>query len=133
MKILYLAPHLSTGGMPAFLLRRIQEMQEWTQHEIYVAEWTKYSEAYTVLRDQIEKLLDKDHFISLGDLGEDEETHFNNRVKIVEKCYEWGIDIIHIDEIPEGFDSFNPFPAKLQEHLYHTDHPWRIVETCHNI
>ena len=133
MKILYLAPHLSTGGMPAFLLRRIQEMQEWTQHEIYVAEWTKYSEAYTVQRDQIEKLLDKDHFISLGDLGEDEETHFNNRVKIVEKCYEWGIDIIHIDEIPEGFDSFNPFPAKLQEHLYHTDHPWRIVETCHNI
>ena len=56
MKILYLAPHLSTGGMPAFLLRRIQEMQEWTEHEIYVAEWTKYSDAYTVQRDQIEKL-----------------------------------------------------------------------------
>ena len=133
LKILFLAPHLSTGGMPAFLLKRIEMLQKWTNHEIFVAEWTLYSGAYTVQRDKILSIIPEDHFISLGHLGEDEETHFNNRVKIVEKCYEWGIDVIHIDEAPEGFDSFSQFPAKLQEHLYHTDHPWRIVETCHNI
>jgi autotransporter strand-loop-strand O-heptosyltransferase len=133
MKILYLAPHLSTGGMPAFLLRRIQEMQEWTEHEIYVAEWTKYSDAYTVQRDQIEKLLDKDHFVSLGDLAESKEIQIEKKSKLVDLCYEWGIDIIHIDEIPEGFDGFNPFPIELQQELYDAKHPWRIVETCHNI
>jgi autotransporter strand-loop-strand O-heptosyltransferase len=133
MKILYLAPHLSTGGMPAFLLRRIQEMQEWTDHEIYVAEWTKYSDTYTVQRDQIEKLLDKDHFVSLGDLDESPEVQYNQKLKLIDLCYEWGIDIIHIDEIPEGFDGFNPFALELQQELYDTKHPWRIVETCHNI
>lgn len=133
LKILFLAPHLSTGGMPAFLLKRIEMLQKWTNHEIFVAEWTLYSGTYTVQRDKILSIIPEDHFISLGHLGEDEETHFNNRVKVVEKCYEWGIDVIHIDEAPEGFDSFSQFPAKLQEHLYHTDHPWRIVETCHNI
>ena len=133
LKILFLAPHLSTGGMPAFLLRRIQMLQKWTNHEIFVAEWTLYSGVYTVQRDQILKLIPEDHFISLGHLGEDEKTHFDNRVRIVEMCYNWDIDLIHIDEIPEGFDGFSKFPLELQEHLYHEDHPWRIVETCHNI
>lgn len=133
LKILFLAPHLSTGGMPAFLLRRIQMLKKWTNHEIFVAEWSLYADCYVVQRNEILKLIPEDHFISMGNLGEDDETFFNNRARITDKCYEWGIDIIHMDEIPEGFDGFAPFPTQIQEQLYDNKHPWKIVETCHNV
>jgi len=132
MKILYLAPHLSTGGMPAFLLRRIQEMQKWTNHEIFVVEWTNYSDAFTIQRDKIKQIIDKDHYICLGDLSEEYNVHLEKRSKIIDLCYKWNIDIIHIDEIPEEFDSFSLFPHELQKELYDVKHPWRIIETCHN-
>ena len=134
MRILFLAPHLSTGGMPAFLLRRIQELKAYdNSNEIFVAEWTNYSDTFTVQKNKIKELVGESNYICLGQLDEESETHFNNRIKLLDKCYEWSIDIIHIDEIPEGFDSFSPFPLELQKHLYDSNHPWRIVETCHNI
>lgn len=133
LKILFLAPHLSTGGMPAFLLRRIQMLKKWTNHEIFVAEWTLYSGAYTVQRNQILDIIPADHFISLGFLGEDAETHLRGRLRIVNICHQWGIDIVHIDEIPEGFDGFSIFPIEVQRELYSEDKPWRVVETCHNV
>jgi len=132
-KILFLAPHLSTGGMPAFLLRRIQMLQKWTKHEIFVAEWTLYSGVYTVQRDQVLKLIPEDHFVTLGQLGEEIDIHTKNRMKVVDYCYENDIDLIHIDEVPEGFDGFSTFPSEIQQELYDVKHPWRIVETCHNI
>ena len=36
MKILFLAPHLSTGGMPQFLLKRLQGLRNHTNNEYYV-------------------------------------------------------------------------------------------------
>lgn len=133
LKILFLAPHLSTGGMPAFLLRRIQMMKKWTNHEIFVVEWSMYADCYVVQRNEILKLIPEDHFMSMGGLGESDETFFEKRAKIVDLCYEWGIDIIHLDEIPEGFDGFSPFPIEIQKALYAPIRPWKIVETCHNV
>ena len=40
-------------------------------------------------------------------------------------------DIIHIDECPESFDSFNKMQPELHDWLY--AQKWSIVETCHNI
>lgn len=133
LKILFLAPHLSTGGMPAFLLRRIQMLKKWTNHEIFVAEWTLYSGIYTVQRNEILKLIPQENFINLGYLGETTEMHKANRRRIIDYCLEKQIDIIHIDEIPEGFDDFSIFPIEIQRELYGDDKPWRIVETCHNV
>ena len=67
MKVLFLAPHLSTGGMPAFLLKRIEALLGYTNIEVFVAEWKCYSMSYVVQRQQIQDLVG-DNFISfLGD------------------------------------------------------------------
>ena len=125
MKILFLAPHLSTGGMPSFLLKRIQALQQYSNFEIHVIEWKCYSMEYVVQRKQIQKLLGKNFISFFGDK--------NAQQGIIDYCYEKEIDIIHIEEIPEGFDNGNPFDLKLQEKLYSKTHPWKIIETCHNI
>jgi hypothetical protein len=125
MKVLFIAPHLSTGGMPAFLLKRIQALQSYTNFEIYVVEWKYYSADYIVQRKQIQELVGSNFYSFLGDE--------NAQKGIIDLCYEKEIDIIHIEEIPEGFDNGNPFNSELQKDLYDNKHPWKTVETCHNI
>lgn len=125
MKVLFLAPHLSTGGMPAFLLKRIEALLGYTDVEVFVIEWKSYSNTYIVQRSQIQNLLGN-NFIPYWGKIEKQKT-------IVDFCYQKQIDIIHIEEIPEGFDSHNPFNIELQKELYDKKHPWKIVETCHNI
>jgi len=52
-KICFLASHLSTGGMPAFLLKRIQTILKYTNSEIFVVEWCDYSPTFIVQKQQI--------------------------------------------------------------------------------
>ena len=133
MKVLFLVPHLSTGGMPAFLLKRIQALQKYTDVEIFVFEWMQYATAYVVQREQIIKLIDKDHFYSCGGIWEDRNKIQSNQKTIVEFCIKNKIDIIHLDESPEGFDHFNEFNEEIQNSLYDPSHPWRIIETPHGM
>ena len=125
MKVLFIAPHLSTGGMPAFLLKRIQALQTYSDVEIYVIEWKCYSPQFIVQRNQIQNLIGENFYHFDGDLSKQNS--------IVDFCYENQIDIIHIEEIPEGFDGHNPFNLETQKSLYNPSHPWKIIETCHNI
>jgi glycosyltransferase involved in cell wall biosynthesis len=125
MKVLFIAPHLSTGGMPAFLLKRIEAIQQHTNWEVYVVEWKCYSNDYVVQRKQIQKLLGENFYSFLG--------NENAQKGIIDFCYKKDINIIHIEEIPEGFDPGNSFDSELQKELYNKKHPWKVVETCHNI
>lgn len=125
MKVLFIAPHLSTGGMPAFLLKRIQALQQYTDYEIHVIEWKFYSPQYIVQREQIQKLVGKNFHAYFGEI--------NKQKDVINYCYKNKIDIIHIEEIPEGFDTGNIFDLELQKDLYDKKHPWKVVETCHNI
>ena len=111
--------------MPAFLLKRIEALLGFTDIEVFVIEWKCYSDAYTVQRNQIQNLLGN-NFISFFGGIEKQKT-------IVDFCYQKQIDIVHIEEIPEGFDPFNKFDFEIQKQLYDKKHPWKIVETCHNI
>lgn len=111
--------------MPAFLLKRIQALQSYTDFEIYVIEWRCYSMDYVVQRKQIQKLVGENFYSFLGDA--------NAQKGIIDLCYEKNIDIIHIEEIPEGFDGGNPFDPELQKELYDNKHPWKVVETAHGM
>ena len=62
MRVLFLVPHLSTGGMPQFLLKRIQALQKYTDIEVFVFEFSQTATWYTVQRNQIIKALPKDNF-----------------------------------------------------------------------
>jgi len=114
LKILFVAPHLSTGGMPAFLLKRIQALQTLPNVSIQVVEYQCYSKDYVVQRDEIIKLT------GLYTLNED-------KMRIFKAVEEFKPDIIHIDEMSERLD------PKMVRRLYSPDRKYRIVETCHDV
>ena len=103
IKLLYLTPHLSTGGMPQFVLKRIQKLQKFKdQIEIFLVEYSQFSNTYVVQRDEILKLLDKNHFFSMGDT-----TDTQKKYELMDIIKNNKIDIIHSEEMLEGFESFN--------------------------
>jgi len=127
-KLLFLAPHLSTGGMPQFILKRIEALNKGSEYEIHLVEYAQYSNIYNVQRDQIIELLG-DKFHSLGFLN---SLDISERgYKLMEVVQEINPDIIHIDECPESFDNFNKLDDIARDWLY--DKRWKVVETCHNI
>ena len=52
--------------MPAFLLKRIQALQQYSNFEIYVIEWKCYSMDYVVQRKQIQELVGENFYSFLG-------------------------------------------------------------------
>jgi autotransporter strand-loop-strand O-heptosyltransferase len=118
LKILFLAPHLSTGGMPSVLLKRIEALQEFDS-EIIVVEYSNYSDEYVVQKNEIKKLATK-----VYTLGE-------NKMELIDIIKRHNIHLVHIEEMVE--DGVNNFPIELVNELYDNDRTWKIVETCHNV
>lgn len=129
IKLLYITPHLSTGGMPQFVLKRIQLLQNFKdQIEIFLVEYSQFSNTYVVQRNQIIDLLGVGHFFSLGST-----TEVDRKYGLIDIIKNNNIDIIHSEEMLDGFESFNKIPIDLLNRIYSNDRTWRIVETCHNI
>jgi len=118
MKILFLAPHLSTGGMPAFLLKRIEALKFYTNCEIIVIEYQCLSYDYTVQRNKIIQLIGIMNFHMLK---------WENKCDIFTFIDHFAPDIIHIDEMSERL---NP---EMVKKLYNPDRKYRIIETCHDV
>ena len=121
LKILFIAPHLSTGGMPAFLLKRIELLKSLNYLELFVVEFKDYSPDYVVQKNKIKELIGNNFYT----LGEDKSV-------LLDIIINNNIDVVHIDEIPEKFDHFNKFPEEVLGKLYDDNRKWRIVETCHS-
>jgi autotransporter strand-loop-strand O-heptosyltransferase len=129
IKLLYITPHLSTGGMPQFVLKRIQSLRKFKDEiEVFLVEYSQFSSTYVVQRNEIIKLLGEDHFFTLG--GTDE---VNRKYELIDIIKNNNIDIVHSEEMLDGFESFNKIPVDLLNQIYSNDRTWRIVETCHNI
>lgn len=116
--ILYLAPHLSTGGMPAFLLKRVQTLVD-TNINIIVVEYANWSDEYVVQKNQIKQLVDC--FYTLGE----------NKMELLDIIREQNVNVVHIDEMVE--DSVTNFDRNMLNALYDNNRKWNIIETCHNI
>ena len=127
-KIVYFAPHLSTGGMPQFVLKRVEAMLSIDEFDVYVVEFNKFSSEYVVQRNQIIQLLD-DNFKEIGHLGALSPHDRHEKAKSI--LLDINPDIVHIDECPESFDSFNKMLPDFQKWMY--AQKWKIVETCHNV
>jgi len=125
IRVLFLAPHLSTGGMPSFLLKRIESLLEYYKDktELFVVEYSNHSDHYVVQRNRIKELIPPTHYWTLG---QDK----NELKKIIEENY---FDVIHLDEMIEAFDAHNKLSNELMNFIYKNDRTWRVVETCHNV
>ena len=113
-KLLFLAPHLSTGGMPSFLLKRIQLLNDF--FDIYVVEYECLSDIYVLHRNQIKELVGNKFY-----------TLDTNKLELINIINKHKIDIVHIEHEAEGFD------MNMISLLYNNDRKYKIVETCHNI
>ena len=113
IKLCYIPSHLSCGGMPQFLLKRIQTLLDYTDtFEIFVIEYHDYGKHFPTQRNQIIELL--------GD-------HFYSSDKVLDILDKIKPDIIHLDEMPELMGN-----DELFKKIYSNDRKWYIVETCHN-
>jgi hypothetical protein len=116
-KVLYITPHLSTGGLPQYLLYKIGKLKE--SIEAYVIEYEQITgNVFVVQRDKIRDLIGKDALFSLN-------AEKNEILSILEKVKP---DIIHFEEIPETFVS-----EEILQNIYVTKREqWNIVETTHD-
>lgn len=115
MKIIYITPHLSTGGLPQYLLKKIQSLAD---QQIWCVEYNFVSDKYTVQRNQISDLL-KDKFISLGN---------SPKEKLLDLIKEVKPDLIHFEEFPETFVGY-----EILNQIYKKDRNYLIFETSHGI
>jgi hypothetical protein len=90
LKILFLAPHLSTGGMPSFLLKQIELLKD--EFDISVVEYQFYTADFVVQRNAIQSL------VKLYTLGE-------NKLELLDIIKEVSPDVIHIHDPSERFDN----------------------------
>jgi autotransporter strand-loop-strand O-heptosyltransferase len=116
MRILFLAPHLSTGGCPQFILGRLGSMKNHTDNEYYVVEYQCHGLDYVVQRNDIKNLI-----------GSNFTTLYENKMILFDVIDYFQPDIIHIDEMSERLD------REMVKKLYNPDRKYRIVETCHDI
>lgn len=116
LKVMFVVPHLSTGGMPQFLLRRIEEIKD--ECKVYCVEHEQIATWYVVQRDKIVSLLG-DRFYSLT--GEPKE-------KLLELIDTIKPDVVHFEEFPETFVSKSILPQ-----IYRKSRNYLIMESYHGL
>jgi len=115
MTIFFIAPHLSTGGMPQYLYKQIEALYK--EHTVYCLEWDDVTGGNLVVqRNRIKNLLGS-RLITL-----DQDKH--HLFKLIE---EYNPDIIHLQEIPEMF-----MPVDVADKFYSINRKYKIVETSHD-
>lgn len=112
-KIMYITPHLSTGGAPQYLLKKIQLLNE--LFDLYVIEYNDYG-IYRVQKDKIIEII-----------GNKLHTLPDNKFRILNHIREIEPDIIHFEEMPEFFMNDD-----VSKSIYTTDRPYKIYETSHD-
>lgn len=114
-KIIFIAPHLSTGGMPQYLVKQIESIM-W-DYEVHVVEWADVTGGiYVVQRNRIIELLGN-RFYTLGEKKE-------NIFEIIDEIRPTAI---HFHEIPETF-----IGKGLLDVIYREERDYSIVVTTHS-
>ena len=113
MKIVYVAPHLSTGGCPQYLLKKIQVLHK--EHDVYCIEYSNHG-GFTVQRNQIREILGNKFF----DLSEDKS-------KMMDIIHNIAPEVVHLEEMPEYF-----MDNEIALKLYSKSRKYKIVETSHD-
>ena len=113
MKIVYISPHLSTGGCPQFLLKKIQMLHK--DHEVHCIEYNDHG-CFTVQKNQIKEILG-DRLYRVNDRKEE-------LLEIIGKVQP---DVVHLEEMPEYF-----MDKSIAMKLYAKDRKYKLIETSHD-
>ena len=111
-KLLYVAPHLSTGGQPQYLLRQVEHFHKEFQIEVVEIN-NSGGDVFAVQKNKIKAL------VPVHTLGDDKS-------KIIDVIETFKPDIIHFEEIPQ----FDLAPYILDA-IFRKDRPYFILATTH--
>ena len=115
-KLLFIAPHLSTGGLPQYLTKKIELLKD--EFDIHLVEWVDCTGGILVVtRNKVTQLVDPKKFYTLDD----------NKQQLIDIINDIQPDIIHLEEIPEFFMDDN-----IAQQIYTQDRNYKIVETSHD-
>ncbi len=127
-KILFLAPHLSTGGSPAYLLWLINKRKS-QGYDVKVVEYCYYGD-YVVHRNCIIDLVGEQNFLSFGHLRQSDEQYDEKSQKLIDFIKDYNPDEIHLNELAEIF-SLKKLTDDIKNFLYDENRSFKILETCH--
>lgn len=125
---LFLAPHLSTGGSPAYLKWLIEENIK-NNIKPVVIEYCNYG-SYEVQKKQIIDLIGKDNFYTFGNHWDSDLEYNLKSPELIKLIDSINPSIIHLNEISEAF-SLKNITQSLFDYLYSKDRSFKIVETSH--
>jgi FkbM family methyltransferase len=117
-KVMLLVPHLSTGGMPQYVLWLIEKLVK--ENDVYVIEFCNLAPSYNIQKNRIRDIIG-DKLITL--LGDDIE-RCASLFQLIDKI-EPGV--IYLQEVPELF-----LPDIITDKLYSDNKNYKIIETSHN-
>jgi len=115
-KLLCIVPHLSTGGCPQFLVKKIELLR--SNYDIHVIEWVNHTGGKLVVqRNRILDLVISSNFYSIDEDG-------NKLLEIIDRVKP---ELIHFEELPETF-----IAGEILEKIYKKDRSYKIIETTHD-
>lgn len=113
MKIVYVTPHLSTGGMPEYLRKKVELLKD--EHDVWVIE-LKTEWAYRIIRDKIESLIGN-RLIAVNN-------NFEEMFDIIQQIQP---DILHFEELSDYH-----IPSSILDKIYVPERKYKIFETFHD-
>ena len=115
-KLLFIAPHLSTGGLPQYLTKKIELLKD--EFDIYIIEWADVTGGKLVVtKNKILDLIPSKKFYTL----------YEDKSKLFTIIRKINPDIIHLEEIPEYF-----MDDDIAQKLYNVNRNYFLVETSHD-
>jgi autotransporter strand-loop-strand O-heptosyltransferase len=114
-KILIITPHLSTGGQPQYLFKKLQTFQGSAQY--CVIEWDDITGGVLVVQKNKIKNLLGENLITLG----------ADKNKVFDYIQQIGPDVIHFEELPETFIADN-----ILDRIYENSRTYKITCTTHS-
>jgi autotransporter strand-loop-strand O-heptosyltransferase len=118
-KLLVIAPHLSTGGLPQYLYVKISKLVD--TYNIYVCMWSDIAPIYNVQLNKIKSIIPRDNFIYWPQGTPDDN---KNLIEVLHTIQPY---IVHIEEYAESF-----LPNNILKQLYSSNRQYKIIETTHD-
>jgi FkbM family methyltransferase len=114
-KILFIAPHLSTGGLPQVLVNKIELLKD--NYIIKCVEWSWHGDAFVVQKNRIKDLIGPENLFVLGE----------DKNKIFDLIHGFQPDIVCLEEFCEHF-----IPEEINEKLFIKERTYKLFETTHD-
>lgn len=114
-RLLFISPHLSTGGLPQYLVKKVELLQN--EYDIFVVEYSDVTGGRLVVqRNRLISLL-KNPLITLGE----DKSELLNVIRQINP------HIVHMEEIPEMFCDNH-----IANQIYDLNRTYSIYETSHD-